>query len=272
MRTSDGGDDRDGARARIDPRMRAAWRVWLSALAVDAEAALAAAMAYESLAAEARDAWLDALGEDAAGLAAPAVALYAPLLAVEEDEARRLRMTRALGAHGAKVEPRGTLALMGETRSGERVCAIVSPLYLDFVEVLVCRYRPDRGFVSARRDPIRNVFDVIGKRLPGARAAFANPAKSECVDSDVRERCVVDGVVTTEVPLRDAVEDLAHAVLADRRQMRPAPEALEGYAHLFSPDVPAILDDFRNALDLHLDPHRFGAAGVSVSVVPVADP
>ena len=33
----------------LDPRVRTAWRSWLSALATDAEAAMAAALAYESL-------------------------------------------------------------------------------------------------------------------------------------------------------------------------------------------------------------------------------
>src|SRR5580692_2476169 len=159
----------------LDPRMRSAWRTWLSALAVDAEAAVAAALAYESLAPLGRDAWLDALGEDAAGLSVPAIALYAPLLAVEEDEARRLRMTRALSACGSATLDRGArggpLALSGEARSGERLSAIVSPIYLDFVEVLVCRYRPDRGFISARCEPIRNAIDVIGRRLLRERDA-----------------------------------------------------------------------------------------------------
>jgi hypothetical protein len=215
----------------LDPRMRSAWRTWLSALAVDAEAAVAAALAYESLAPLGRDAWLDALGEDAAGLSVPAIALYAPLLAVEEDEARRLRMTRALSACGSATLDRGArggpLALSGEARSGERLSAIVSPIYLDFVEVLVCRYRPDRGFISARCEPIRNAIDVIGRRLLRERDA-----------TSVRHTCFIDGVLVTEVPLHDVVEELAHAVVADRRERRATPEALLGYAHLFSPDAP----------------------------------
>src|SRR5580658_3109558 len=74
-----------------DPRLRAAWRTWLSALAVDADAAVAAALAYESLAPEGRDAWLDAIATDLddMGIPVPAIALYAPLLAVEEDESRK---------------------------------------------------------------------------------------------------------------------------------------------------------------------------------------
>ncbi len=241
---------------RIDPRMRSAWRTWLSALAVDAEAAVAAALAYESLAPEGRDAWLDALGEDAVELSVPAIALYAPLLAVERDEARRLRMDRAVsmsagaasGALGLRDARHGTIAFSGEARSGERVCAIVLPLYLDFVEVLICRYRPDRGFVSARRDPIRNVVDVMGRGLP----------------EDAR---VVDGVLVAEVPLRDVVEDLAHAVVADRREKRASPEALDAYVHLFVPDVASFLD----GLDLR-EGRGIPGAGRSVDGVSVAGP
>jgi hypothetical protein len=79
--------------AGLDPRVLGAWRSWLSALASDAEAALAAAMAYSSLGDDARNAWLDALEADAAAVDVPKIALYAPLLAVEADAARRARMT-----------------------------------------------------------------------------------------------------------------------------------------------------------------------------------
>lgn len=230
------GADRDDG-AGLDPRMRSAWRTWLSALAVDAEAAVAAALAYESLAPLARNAWLDALGEDAPELGVPAIALYAPLLAVEEDEARCARMKRALSACGSTSADRrahgGPLALSGEARSGEHLAAIVSPLYLDFVEVLVCRYRPDRGFIAARRDPIRNAIDVMGRRVLAERDT-----------ANVRHTCTIDGVLVTEAPLRDVIEDLAHAVVADRRERRATPPALDGYAHLFAPDVlrPDLID------------------------------
>src|SRR5687767_15133516 len=59
------------AGARVDPRILAAWHEWLTALASDAEAALAAAQVYAELGPEARDAWLDALAEDAPKLDVP---------------------------------------------------------------------------------------------------------------------------------------------------------------------------------------------------------
>ncbi len=213
----------------IDPRMRSAWRSWLGALATDAEAAMAAALAYESLPEEGRDAWLDALEADAQGLDVPVVALYAPLLAIEADEGRRARMRRALMARGVDLAPPGPArALHGVASSGEHVCVVLSPLYLDFVEVLVCRYHPDAGFVSARRDPVRHVMDVLGvKTASESSPALAAPSPG----------CTVDGVLVTEVPLRLVVEELAHAVVADRRQGREAPAALSTYAHLFGPDL-----------------------------------
>jgi hypothetical protein len=55
---------------------------------------------------------------------------------------------------------------------------------------------------------------------------------------------------------RDVVEDLAHAVVADRRRGRAAPEVLKGYVHLFALDV--------SDLDLQLDLERCG--------VPTAKP
>ena len=75
-------------RGTLEPRLRSAWQEWLRALATNADAALAAAQVYRELDSPGRDAWLDALAEDAPLLAVPAVAIYAPLLAVEQDPQR----------------------------------------------------------------------------------------------------------------------------------------------------------------------------------------
>src|SRR5258708_28641233 len=82
----------DLAHDALDPRVRAAWRTWLSALATDAEAAMAAALAYESLPDDGRDAWLDALEADAPTLHVPRIARYAPLLAGGGGAGRRARI------------------------------------------------------------------------------------------------------------------------------------------------------------------------------------
>ena len=200
-----------------DARLSSAFRAWLEALATDPEAATAAAMAYESLAPEGRDAWLDAIDAEAPKLDVPALALYAPLLGVENDEARRARIDAALAAAPATPNPPRTLrALHGVSASGESVAAIVIPLYLDFVELLVCRYHPDRGVTSARRGPLLRASEV----WDGERA--------------VRE---IDGTALSELPFAYVVEGLAHALVADRREGRPPPEPLRTYDFLFTLDL-----------------------------------
>lgn len=191
-----------------------AWRSWLSALAADAEAATAAALAYESLPAEARDAWLDALEVDAPSLEVPTVALYAPLLAVELDAVRRDRIQRALAADPLPRTdgPDHVRALRGVAADGTHACVLVAPLYLDFVQVLTCHYTPSGGFLAVRHDPFRHGGDL--------------PPLQE-----------VDGIAVEPTPLHIVVEELAHAILADRRQRRPPHSALGSFAHLFCPHL-----------------------------------
>jgi hypothetical protein len=209
-----------GVTEAADEHVRAAWRSWLSALSTDPDAAMAAAIAYESLPDEGRNAWLDALDVDAGILSVPTVALYAPLLAVEADAARRTRIQSAILADPAScVDPLGEVrALRGVARDGTHACVVVAPLYLEFVQVLWCRYTPSGGFVTVRHDPFRNEGD-----LPPMRE--------------------VDGVAVEPTPLRVVVEELAHAILADRRERRQTPAALMSFAHLFAPQ----LDDVEDA-------------------------
>ncbi len=218
--TGDGAHERElPSVPMIDPtpsqhaRAVGAWRSWLEALASDAEAALAAAMTYAALPDEARDAWLDALERDRGLVDVPHVALYAPLLAVEVEDARRARIAYAMG-----TLPRGARAgqaLRGTTAQGDAVCAIAIPLYLDFVELLVCRYDADRGVFSAYHEPFRNAAQV-----------------SSAVESALEQ-----AVALTPASLRDVIEELAHAVVADRREGRSSPEALTRFSHLFGPDL-----------------------------------
>jgi hypothetical protein len=191
-----------------------AWRSWLSALATDAEAAAAAAMAYESLPPDARDAWLDALVVDGEALDVPAIALYAPLLAVESDGPRRRRIEAAIASDASVCPPAiaEAYALRGVGADGTHAYVVVAPLYLDFVQVLACRYLPGKGFMAAKHQPLRHLGDL----LP--------------VDD-------VDGIVVEPTPLRVVIEELAHAILADRREQRASPAALASFAHLFVPDL-----------------------------------
>jgi hypothetical protein len=202
--------------------VRSAWRSWLSALATDAEAAMAAALAYESLPADARDAWLDALDADAPTLEVPQVALYAPLLAVESEPSRRSRIELRIVSdpHARRAGYGEAQALRGVAPDGTHACVIVAALYLDFVQVIACRYTPSGGFVTVRHDPMRH-------------------------SGDLTPVCEVDGVAVEPTPLRVVIEELAHAILADRRRQATTPPALASFAHLFGPH----LDDADDSAD-----------------------
>jgi hypothetical protein len=200
-----------GGPAGADERVRAAWNAWLSALATDPEAALAAALAYEALDGAGRTLWLDALDQDAPQLSVPIVAVYAPLLSVETDPARRARIEVAVGESGDVPRRPVGRALRGVATNGDRVVAVVMPLYLDFVHVLACRIRPHDGFVWARRDPI--VHDREAPRL----------------------RSELEGILLEQTPLKPVVEELAHAVLAHRRSGRDMPDSLRVFVDLFQP-------------------------------------
>ncbi|MBK7586473.1 MAG: hypothetical protein IPI67_40580 [Myxococcales bacterium] len=199
--------------AGVEPRVIAAWCEWLDALATDAEAALAAAMAYKALDAVARDRWLNALEQDAERVSVPRIALYAPLLAVESDPARRARITSAVGTMDLQLAPGAAVrALSGVAADGLRIATIVTPLYLDFAQVLACGYRAADGFEWVRHDPIvqNDAAPRHGEELFGARLEKA--------------------------PVSALVDELALVVLAHRRNGREYPEALRMCADLFEPE------------------------------------
>jgi hypothetical protein len=199
----------------VDPRAQAAWRTWLAALAKDPDAVTAAVLAYESLGPDGRDAWLDALDQDAPHVGVPKVALYAPLLGVEEDDERRARIVlNVVGAARKSTPPR---ALVG-SKEGDRFCLLVTPLYLDFAEVFFCRYDPDVGFREAWHKWLVHTNDV--------------PVYVAEV-----------GVPMREGQLAELVEELAHAVVADRRAGRAAPPSLMRYIDLFAPALAPLVRD-----------------------------
>jgi len=200
--------------AAADPRFHAAWQEWLRALATDADAALAAAHVYHELEGDARDALLTALAEDTRALPVPKVAIFAPLLAVESDPGRRARIELAIGGDvGGGSDRRRVRALRGIAPGGARVLALVSPLYLRFVDVLLCRYTADEGFAWVRHDALLDERDAP------------------------TDGTAVDGVTVEATPLTPVIEELAHAVLAQRRRGRELPQALHLYAHLFDANV-----------------------------------
>ncbi|HEX6277693.1 MAG TPA: hypothetical protein VFZ53_31845 [Polyangiaceae bacterium] len=198
--------------ASVDARVVDAWCEWLVALASDAEAALAAAIAYRELSPSARDQWLTVLEQDAPRLEVPTIALYAPLLSVESDPARRQRITQSIDPADAHATPRfAARGLAGIGGDGTRVAVLVVPLYLDFTQVVACGYRKNAGFSWVRHDPI-----VLGERAP-------------------RSGDTVGGVCVESTPLKTIIDDLSLAILAQRREGREIPEALRVFADMFGP-------------------------------------
>jgi hypothetical protein len=102
-------------------------------------------------------------------------------------------------------------SLSGVAADGTGVAVLVTPLYLDFAQVLACGYRVGSGFSWVRHEPIllRGSAPAAGDRL--------------------------EGVLLEATPLRALVDDLAHAVLAHQRSGRELPEALRSFADLFGP-------------------------------------
>lgn len=197
-----------------DSRVLDAWCEWLGALATDAEAALAAAIAYRELDAKGRTSWLNALEQDSLRLNVPRIAVYAPLLAVESDPERRERITFAIGPAQIEATPRAAIQALSAMRAdGTRIATVIVPLYLDFVQVLACAYRPEGGFSWVRHDPI-----VDAKRAP--------------VPGEL-----LDGAKLERTPLKALIDELSHAVLSQRRSGRELPEALRVFADLFGPNV-----------------------------------
>lgn len=214
-REDDCGSVTDGAQLppAVEPRILAAWRAWLAALAVDPEAAISAAHVYGELEPAAREAWLAALVEDAPRLDVPLVAIYAPLLAVETDPDRRERIELLLAEQVSSPRLPAVRALHGVARGGAHIAVLISPLYLRFVRVLSCRYRPHVGFEWAHHDPI-----VLDADAP----------------SDGTE---VDNARLETTPLNPVIEELAHAILAHGRRGLEIPEALHPFADLFDAHV-----------------------------------
>lgn len=195
-----------------DPRLVDVWCAFLGRLATDAEAALAAAMAYRELDGPARDVWIAALEQDIDRVSVPRIAVYAPLLAVETDPKRRAVVLQAIGPDQADATPRtSAFALASRVEGPSRVTAIIAPLYLDFVQVLACAYQRGECFDWVKHDPI-----VERTRAP-------------------RPGDVVGGAVLEATPLGAAVDDLAITVVAHTRTGRPLPEALSVFADLFGP-------------------------------------
>lgn len=223
---TDGGpkeSEREPARSsEAAPRVQRVWHEWLATLARDPEAAYAAALAYRQLDGTEREQWLAALEGDTQHLSIPKVAMYAPLLAVESDRARRRRMevairqcawdSRSLPESDARRESATHRGLTAWLPSGERLAILIGPLYLGFVQVLACSYVPGRRFLWVRHDPIARSEHTLG---PGSR---------------------FEGVTLQDEPINALIDDLAVTIVAHRREQLPLPEALASFADWFGPN------------------------------------
>jgi hypothetical protein len=180
-------------------------------MASDAEAALAAAIAYRDMDAEGRETWLSSLEFDAPEVDVPAVALYAPLLSVEQDPERRERLLDALGEDSARGQSRlDKRALSGRGPGGTKVYVVASPLYLEFFQVLACGVQAGR-FAWVRHDPI-----VEARGIP------------EAGDS-------LEGVRLEVTPVKATMDELASAVLSHQRLGLALPEGLAVLGDLLGP-------------------------------------
>ena len=198
----------------LDPRAIGAWQAWLTALATDAEAMIAAALAYASLDPDGRDAWLDALDQDAPRVDVPRIAVYAPLLSVETEPARLARIRAAIGDDAVVAAgPAEARALRGLADDRRRIVVLVLPIYLSFVQVFACKFDPAEGFTWAKHEPFARDDEA--------------PQSGEVFETALLER----------TPMKPVVEELAHAVLAQKRRGLPAPPELRAIIDLFSPDV-----------------------------------
>lgn len=183
------------------------WREWLASMARDPEAALAAAIAYRDLDDKGRERWLSTVEQDARELSIPSVALFGPLLGVENDSARRAWLLEQIGNDTPSM-PRGVhQALCGNTAGGIRVIVLVLPLYLDFVQLLSLGV-VQGCFAWVRHDPIA----LVGKA----------PRHGE----------FVDGAKLEQAPLKSALDEVAVAILGHRRSGSELPEPLHALVDL----------------------------------------
>jgi hypothetical protein len=197
---------------------RAPFRAWLASLGSDAASALAAAETYAVLDGAARDAWLDALDEDAEGLGkdpdlreAARAAAYAPLLAAEEDPARRARILSRLSASALAPQQHRMRAWMTAQDTDRVVGVLARPLVFAFVEVLACAFSP------------AEIHDVRYLGLCGDREIFHG----------VGEMCAFDALFACDPD--DVIDAIAHAIVSHRRSHGELPAELEACAHFFSP-------------------------------------
>ncbi len=192
-------------------RARAVFRTWLSRLATDADAVMAASALYEGLDDVERDAWISAIEEEVPEVDVPTVALFAPFLSVEGSEFRVARMQ----AHLDQDLPEATVeAFAGTFSDGDRALFYVFGRHLDFVETLLCR------LVGTSGDTPTGVRSVV------AEALMRRPELPRLISQL--------GVLLSPLELDEATVELGHAVVADARNGVSAPPLLARFTELFT--------------------------------------
>jgi hypothetical protein len=184
-----------------DQRARAVWLAWLESMARDPEVAMAAAMAYRELSDDARQRWIQSLASDLHEINVPPVAVFGPLLGVEDDGERRRFLLDQIERDPGHDDSGVHRALLGPGARGESTVVLVLPLYLDFVQILACTLADDR-FVDVRHDPI----------------ALATQAP--------REFSRFNGARLEPVSLKAALDLVAAAILRHKRENLPIPDAV----------------------------------------------
>jgi len=105
-------------------------------------------------------------------------------------------------------ESHGPQVLQGFAPGGERVVALIWASE-DGGHLFSCRYHPAQGFRWVRREDLADGAPSAGERL--------------------------DGLPLERAPLKPVLEELAHAVVAQRRAGGPLPEELQLLVSLLSP-------------------------------------
>ncbi len=206
-----------------EPRVGDLWGEWLHALTCEPDAALAAAEIYARMSEGERDRWLNELERDVSSFSVPAVAVFAPLLAVEVNGSRRARLEHMMNAH-APFAPKSEepfRALLGQAWNC-RCAVLISPVYLEFVQVLACTFIPGERFVNVAHDPILRRLEA--------------PVAGMCRHAELCKLAGVgaDGLWLDETPVVAVVDELAATIVAHQRSGLVLPEALKSFSDWFS--------------------------------------
>jgi hypothetical protein len=170
-----------------------ALRSFVRQMCTDADFALGLADAYLALRAEVRDAMLTSLEQDVAALKVDAASVFAPLFAVETDLERRSRLFSLMG----EVPQLATTAYA----ESEDTLVLLEHVYADFAGGTRIRMQP--GHMECETLPLCS------------RAALVHERKLQ------------------QVPLEDAIDRLALAIVRSASSERAPQVALVRYAHLF---------------------------------------